>query len=272
MLKIMNFILSCTVISLIFSCFGNRQNTSFQDLQQNANNKNSVEIIPSVLDTPVIDEETNEISLMIEYFYEKDNTIREKNQEIIFLEKANFGVPEGENWIVMLKNDSNSYCYAYVYSVDGDTLKKYDGVFVENFEDSINLSITQDIPGKRLGNSFTFYGDYNGDGINEILYLDWGFYNMLQIIGYDKEMDKFVFHCNISFALKDENNDPTPIKYKKYNGKYGFELMPIIYSEVVFNGTEWVAPEPHPDNGKWIYFAWDSLQRQYVRIGEINNE
>jgi len=261
---------SFIIIILGISCFG--KNTNNKNLIISIEQNSSIKNEKLFLEIPVLIEETYEINVIREYLYENDYEIKDKNLEIVFLDKVNFGIPGGDNWIVLLKHDSKMYYDgAYVYVINGNSYKKYYGAYVGNFE--YYNALIQDIPGVRLGNSCTIYNDFNDDGINEYFYIDWGLYNLLQIRGFNEDSNKFIDFCNISFTTNDRENNPAPIKHIIYNGTYGFELMPITYREAIFDGNNWIAQDPpDPDNYKRIFYAWNNIQKKYLRIGEIKQE
>jgi len=106
------------------------------------------------------------------------------------------------------------------------------------------------IPGKRVGNSGVFVGDFNKDGYDEIIVL-----RMFSIFRYDSEQKRIV-RCkgcgNMSF------NIPPPemgsfIQFVKYQGKEGF----ILSSS---SGGLW----------HWNFHYWDNSEKQYKDIQRIN--
>jgi hypothetical protein len=118
----------------------------------------------------------------------------------------------------------------------------------------------QNIPCIRIGNSNTAFGDFNGDGIDELFILDFGRFNMLYIEGYDEENDSFKRFLEITFDVKDWNQSLSPINYLTYDGMYGFYILYISYYE---SGDYYVVD---PDTGKYIFYAWDDDQRHYIRF------
>jgi hypothetical protein len=209
--------------------------------------------------------ETEEAIMVKELILKNDDSINE-NTKIVFIDKANFGVLGGDNWIVVL---SNKYGYhdADIYIMDNNVIvNKYYGTFIEHYYGEKNFEPMENIPGKQLGNSFNFYGDFNGDDIDELFYLDFGLLNLLQIYGFDETKDKFIDLLNVSFEYKYIQRIPT-IKYMTFNNVSGFVVLYISYYE----GGD---PNPiiDPYIGKWLFFTWNNEQRKYVRIGEVIND
>jgi len=131
----------------------------------------------------------------------------------------------------------------------------------------------QDIPGTRIGNSTSSFGDFNGDGIDEIFQYGFGGNaRLVSILGYDAEKDDFVsytFNSWITFEIIDPHNGPAPVEFMTYNGMYGFKVF--FYQLEVAGGPGWV-PDPNPKNGKWIFYTWDAEKREYVEVGEVVEE
>jgi len=192
-----------------------------------------------------------------------ESRIIERNLEIEFISKANFGIPGGDNWIVRL-NDNRSIII-YVIN-ENKIVKRYYFSGPSLVEYSI-FDIMKDIPGTRIGDTASSFGDFNGDGIDEIfLYGFYGLGSFIIIRGYDAEKDDFVGYCEIPFGLIDMDNGPAPVEFMTYNGMDGLK----VYFELgeVAGGPDYI-PEWHPNNHKWIFYTWDAEQRQYVEVGEV---
>ncbi|MCL2067310.1 MAG: hypothetical protein FWG99_07580 [Treponema sp.] len=129
----------------------------------------------------------------------------------------------------------------------------------------------QDIPGTRIGNSTSFFGDFNGDGIDEIF--EYGFYGAgkyISIYGYDTDKEDFDnLYCTIPFEIIDAHNGPAPVEFTTYRGMYGFKVFFFQYD--VAGGSGYVS-EPNPKNGKWIFYTWDAEKSEYVEVGEVVEE
>jgi len=205
-----------------------------------------------------------------EIIYENDQFFKERDAEIIFLEKANFGIPGGDNWIIML---NSRHIFIYVIN-DGRIEEDYYGTvggqhFVDQnlYEISV-YNIMRDIPGVHIPGGGVSFGDFNGDGKDELfryLYVKELGHN-IDIFHYEPQKKGFVF-CRIRHKLIDQNNGPAPVEFITYNGKYGFK---VYYSNVEAAGGQGWTPEPDPKNDKWIFYTWDENQRMFVETGEVN--
>jgi hypothetical protein len=129
--------------------------------------------------------------------------------------------------------------------------------------------IMQDIPGTHIGNGCSSFGDFNGDGLDEVFqYAFGGNGKFIFIIGYDAGNDKLAYYCNIPFALIDPDNGPAPAKFMTYKGMEGFKVY--YYELSVAGGPNEPPNEPDPDNGKWFFYTWDETKREYVQVEEVD--
>ncbi|MDR0320622.1 MAG: hypothetical protein LBI28_03895 [Treponema sp.] len=218
-----------------------------------------MKIAQSASNIPLSIEEVKEL------IYKKDDYLKENSYlEITFLEKANFGIPGGDNWIVRLSDRM-----ILIYAIDSNKIvKRYDFTSF-NPERYSTFDIMRDIPGKHIESSSSSFGDFNGDGIDEIFV--YGFYGRafeIKIWGYDLANDDFLSHpyCSIPFWLIDSDNGPAPVEFMTYRGMYGFKVF--FYQLDVAGGPGYVY-EPNPRNGKWFFYTWDGEQREYVEVGEV---
>ena len=247
------YLLLFVLILFLLSCFGNKTNTDL--------------IVSS---TPLKAEQGKSIIITVEdvkeaiYEYEEEY-IRRYNTDIVFIEKANFGIPGGDNWIVGLGER-----VIMIYVIDERNIKREYNLTSFNLENRSNFNIMQDIPGTRVGNSTSSFGDFNGDGVDEIFgYGFGGNASLITIDGYNSEKDDFVsytFNSWITFEIIDPENGPAPVEFMTYNGMYGFKVFFFQYG--VAGGPGYVS-EPNPKNGKWIFYTWDAEKREYVEVEEV---
>ena len=281
-MKCKNYILIFFVTILLFSCIKKKERID-KNIQQ--------ETDQASIEVPVIEVETNkdnglnnyfalddemrelirsklttteeEKEAMKEYLYKNDESYKKYGYRIIFIEKINFGIPRGKNWIVRLNNRG-----VIIYAINGELIEKryYSTSF--NLDDESEFNIMQNIPGTRIDNSTSSFGDFNGDGIDEIF--EYGFYgrgSFILIWGYDKAKDDYVDYCEIPFKIIDPKNGPAPVEFMTYRGMFGLK---VYYSNnEVAGGIGWVS-DPDSKNGKWIFYTWDAEQKKYIEIGEVD--
>jgi hypothetical protein len=250
-MKYRNYIFLFIVLVLLFSCSKKKEN----------NQETKQEILDENVNKMVSSEEV-EKEAMKEFLYNNDKYYKEFNKKIIYIEKANFGITGGENWIVRL--DSRSIT---IYVINNKIIiKSYDFASF-NLDDKSEFDIMQDIPGTRIGNSTSSFSDFNGDGIDEIF--EYGFYGrgfFIIIWGYDEAKDGFVSYCEIPFDIIDPKKGPAPVEFMTYRGMFGFKVY--FESTEVADGIGWV-PDPNPKNDTWRFYTWDAEQRKYIEIGEV---
>jgi hypothetical protein len=218
-----------------------------------------VEIVQSASNIPLsIDE--------VRFFLEKnERRIIEWGAKIVFIEKANFGIPGGDNWIVRLNDE-----WILIYAINGNRIEKRYALTSFNPEQRSVFDIMRDIPGRRIGSSSSSIGDFNGNGMDEIF--EFGFYGrgfFILIWGYDLAKDDFISYCEVPFGLIDPENGPAPAEFMTYKGLYGFKVF--FYQGDVAGGPGYV-PFNNPNNYKWLFYTWDGDQREYVQVGEVIEE
>jgi len=277
-MKYRNYIFLFIVLVLLFSCDKKKENNIKQETEQTDIKKTIIETEEDrnndLKKYYVLDDETREAirskitatneekEAMKEFLYKNDKYYKEYNKKIVYIEKANFGMHGGDNWIVRLNSET-----IYFYAINGNKIinKKYIPSF--NLEGISNFNIMQDIPGTRIDNSSSSFGDFNSDGKEEIF--EYGFYGYrfeIHIWGYDEVKDDFVSYCEIPFKILDSEDGPAPVEFMTYKGMFGFK---VFYSNIeVAGGPSWV-PEPDPKNYTWRFYTWDAEQKKYIEIGEL---
>lgn len=278
-MKLRNFFIIFIITILFFSCNKKKNNENIkQETEQvgieksiieTEENRNNVSYKSYALDDETreairskITATDEEKEAMKEFLYKNDKYYKEYNKKIVYIEKANFGMNGGDNWIVRLNSR-----IIYFYMISGNEIKKKNYISSFNLEGISNFNIMQDIPGTRIDNSSSSFGDFNGDGKEEIF--EYGFYGYrfeIHIWGYDEVKDDFVSYCEIPFKILDSEDGPAPVEFMVYKGMFGFK---VFYSNIeVAGGPGWV-PEPDPKNYKWIFYTWNTEQRTYIEIGEV---
>jgi hypothetical protein len=235
-----------------------KKNNAVSEQPSEIEQDNSEDTSQNILNTPLSAEE------VMELIYENDRYIKKITNEIVFIEKANFGIPGGDNWIVRTSARGIS-----VYVVNGNKIEKHYKVFTMdyNLTKHTNFDIMRDISGTHIPGGTSSIGDFNDDGIDEIFqYAFGGMGNFVLIWFYNSETDDFRTYCSISFMLIDPDNGPAPAEFMTYQDMFGFKVC--VYETSVAGGPDYVY-EPHPNNGRWFFYTWDGEQREYVRYGEV---
>ena len=248
-MRIHNCFLLFVVLLLVVSCFKNKQNSV-------DNTSENIFIEPLVI---------NGKEEMIDFLNQNEKRIIDRNLEIVFIEKANFGIPEGDNWIVQLSDN-----LVLIYVINGSKIVKRYSFISDSMERFTSFNIMKDIPGIRIGNSTSSFGDFNGDGIDEIFeYAFGGNAYLITIQGYEEEKDDFVSYTLdswITFKIINHENGPAPVKFMNYQGMDGFKVF--FFATGVAGGQSY-ASDWNPNNNKWIFYTWDSEQRRYIEAGEV---
>jgi len=251
----------CIAAMLVFSCVKEKENTGYVDQIVNTVKINIDDLKESAKE--------KEFEAMKNFLYKNDRYFDERNAEIDFIERANFGIPGGENWIVKLNS-----MHIIIYVINGGRIEEdYYGTisgqyFVDqSMEEVSKHDILHDIPGTHIPGGSVSFGDFNGDGVDELfryLYVKELGHN-IDIFHYEPQIKGFAF-CRIRYKNVDLNRGLAPVKFMKYRGKHGFK---VYYSNIEASGGQRWVPEPDPKNDKWIFYAWDEKLRMFVDTGEV---
>jgi hypothetical protein len=199
-----------------------------------------------------------------------------KNRNITLFKKINMGIPGGDNWLVEWTPNRpgevirGTLINVYVIKDGNIILEKGVDSNLYTISEYSDFDIMNNIPGTRLGEGSCVVYDYNDDGFDEVFnYAFWGSQWLIQITGYDQEKKIIVDYAEIPFSIIDREKGPAPIDFTNYKGMKGFK---IYFAQVEVAGGPGFVPDPHPYNGKWIFFTWDKEKRKFVDIGEYTEE
>ena len=182
----------------------------------------------------------------------------EVGEDILYLSRINLGIPGGDNWIANRGDWVTSFHTVNVNkevkraggttTVDLSMIQYFD----TNSQSYINLEydIMQDIPGTRIGSRMAKFGDYNGDGIDEIFLINTAIELSCIILGYDSNKGRMVNYFNCVFNLVG-TGEPSPVFFANYLGRDGI----LVHME---NG----------DTGRyvWAFYVWYEESRKYAQL------
>jgi hypothetical protein len=188
--------------------------------------------------------------------YEEDISRTKYNEDIVFIEKINMGIPGGDNWLVEWYGNGNGRLIM-VYVIDKDYMEIREDFFILSSSSGplyfTSYNVYQDLPGTTIDQGMCQVGDFNNDGLDEILIFAYGAsYPTLQISGYDSKTNSYKWYCSFPFSLVDVENGPSPVKFTTYKGIKGFKVYDLLSS-----GLPW-----------WYFCAWNAESREFEKIGE----
>jgi len=234
----------------------------YEDLLKNFSvPTNTFDYYPRANYTPVSEE-------IINIILEQEEEYKKRFAELLFIQKVNFGVPGGDDYIVLWKGfKRGSYATDEIclYSISDKIENRYHimlGIGLNNKE-GVNPKIMENIPGIHLGNIGASVFDINGDGIDELF--SYGFYgrgDWIQIMGYDAEENDVIDYCDgILFEAYKEDLGSAPVIFTRYKDKLGFLVFSLMWSRMppVNLIDEYYA---------WYFFTWNSAAKKYENIGE----
>jgi hypothetical protein len=176
--------------------------------------------------------------------------------DILYLSKINLGIHGGDNWIV---NGSDWRTYIFTINNDkearmADGLGTVEPTEIEYWDKNsqsyiyMEYDIMQDIPGTRIGKKAASFGDYNGDGIDEIFHIDPAIVLSCSIWGYNSENGERVYYLKQGFTPISPEG-PAPVVFANFGGTDGILIHTI---------DRW-------EQYVWVFFAWEERSREYER-------
>lgn len=220
---------------------------------------------------------------------------------ILNMENANFGIPDGDNWLVewgrvyydtYRKYTTNLVLYAIK---DTTIVKRFDLGLNFNWRDYSQYDITG---GMGSGSGRTWNGSGttrystnflidNEKNVVEIQgkqvftrgAFDPSFFNFgrisfggrattFEIFGYDKETDEIITYLEVPTTVLDRLEGPSPVSVYWYNGVWGVKVY-RFHTNVAGGPGE--VREPILGNG-WVFYVWNGEQRQFLESEEIIDE
>ncbi|MDR0442193.1 MAG: hypothetical protein LBH44_02160 [Treponema sp.] len=268
------------IIFLLFSCKNKKSDIEIVEQHESALNDimNEPDIIPNVI-YESFSEDAFDFFQVTEYeevpkeiydilFGMEEKYLNGRFTEILFIHKVNFGVPDGDNYIVLWKEqisyDRGYRKEIYLYSIS-DKIEKRFRLFtgLQDEAPSFNISIMENIPGIHIGDIGASVFDCNGDGKDKLF--SYGFYgrgNWIHVFGYNEEKDEIVDYCDeFRVVIIGNNREYTPVEFTYYKKRNGFKVFSLLKSSM---------PPVNPINDYYAYyfFAWNRETKQYENIGE----
>jgi hypothetical protein len=199
---------------------------------------------------------------VIMLLYDLDQRRTRFDNEIIYVEEFNFGIPGGANWLVEWRDRSwvegniRVSIITMMYVVDIDTKEiKFRGMIGGRATDYRPpfLPYYESLPGVTRGDGTYQIGDFNGDGFDEKMeFADGASSPDFYISGYDPQEGKIKTYCSIPWDLVDGEYRIPPVEFIIYKGMQGFQV----------NYWDW----------GWVFYTWDEERRQFVLIDKVEKD
>jgi hypothetical protein len=124
-----------------------------------------------------------------------------------------------------------------------------------NFRSNVDLeyNIMQCVPGTQIGSKAAKFGDFNGDGIDEIFTLVPYDESHCFIWKYDNETGKVVFPYTCGYRLSSAR-EPAPFGFYTHLGVSGIITHYWDYMK---------------ERYAWLFFAWDIVFQKYTVMAEM---
>jgi hypothetical protein len=238
------YLFAC-IFALCLSC-NNENKDKSEPIEASQANKSAVieALTPSTQGT--LDTHKN----LLQMIKENDNEIYD---DAYYISKLKIEL-DRETYLVAWGNIEipKKSAFVKIYSIRNNKIDTiYDLIHVDNQNKVVSFDIMKDIPGERIGQGMAAIYDYNHDGFDEIVFLEFsGMGNYFWIIGYDKNEDEMINYTpELRFRLDDPVNGPAPVRYMEYNGYWGF----FVNEDNEYNSQSfWFY---YPENRQ--YYSWD---------------
>jgi hypothetical protein len=155
----------------------------------------------------------------------------------------------GENWI------ANRGRYTYIYTIDSEKeVKEITLMDISELAEVRYDGILQYIPGTQIGSKAGKFGDFNGDGIDEIFYISLYFTGGFDctVMGYDNEEGKIVFYINSPLNMASPS--ACPVGFYNYQGTDGLMIHMWSHSSRCY---------------LWFFGVWDKEKQKYTEFARI---
>ena len=247
------------LIFLFLSCENKKPRT--EEIKQIVEEDETSILIETLIkkDIPFIGEIENPNEIMRLMYSAEEGRFRNSLPEIVFIKKANFGIPGGNNFVVIWRVPDNrsSNNQLFIYSISNIIEHRFSlGSGIINPNEKTSFDIMENIPGIHIPETGLSIYDINGDGIVELVgYNFTGLGDWIEIRAYSAEENKMVDLCNIRFEIVDMDNGPAPMEFVNYKGIDGFKVF-VRY-------TPYYEDFPPPMNlinnvYAWFFCSWNN--------------
>ena len=160
-----------------------------------------------------------------------------------------FNVGRGDDYDIILESAPRGNFFGlYAFDKNQDIVNEY-LVGYKNYLDNIRNILLDELPGTKPGYGLISYGDFNGDGINEILsiYLHPPKYEyVFTVFGYNIKEKEFIQTLLVPIFINFEQ----PFPSVKYN-ENGFTVLEVL--------------EYEPLELAWNNYLWDKSIAKYIK-------
>ena len=186
----------------------------------------------------------------IDYYKNKIKEYRnffDERQEISIIIKIDKIIPGSLCFLVCWYDNLRGYIYElYEFDIYQNVLSKYlvgYGPLISNY----SKILMEKIPGNKIEHSLISYGDFNNDGINEILsyslYPNLGY--VFTVFGYNVLNNEFIHTCLVPVFINFDNPFPSVESIKN-----GFRILEVLDSDLL--------------ELTWNNYIWDTHTMLYI--------
>ncbi|GHU77197.1 hypothetical protein FACS189461_5480 [Spirochaetia bacterium] len=243
------------VFAMLVSCEKKEQISVKNDTEISDEQVVTIEQAETVEQTETIEQDYEINAAPIPDYYK--NAIIEyenfnKYLNLINIIEVNLGDKHNKYFLVSYKSatsaeDDAVYLYLFIFSNE----KKMKGLIIGSNGYGFHPEIIMaNIPGQ-FDDNLVAVGDYNNDGSNEILFLEFaGIGYTFYIWGIDHASLELITYCEIPFYSK-YPPEFAPVEFIRYKGVKGFQIYTL---------------------SGWMFCKWDENEKKYVQVEKVEPE